>query len=38
MIYYDEEKKKHPWRMRWERFKLECTELLAKYLHIYIEW
>lgn len=28
----------HPYRGRWEMFKISCTEFLAKYLGIHIDW
>lgn len=34
----EEMKRKHPVRWRWEYFKICCTELLAKWFNIHIDW
>ena len=38
MTYIDEFKKKHPFRYRWETFKIAITEVIAKYLNIHLDW
>ena len=35
---FDKFKKEHPILRRWECFKLSCTEWLAKWFNIHIDW
>ena len=36
--WFDRVQREHPWLCRWEAFKLSCTEFLARWLNIHVDW